>query len=287
MSLVLVTGTLGNVGREVARECALRGLTVRAAGTDEAALRERFPLLDVVQLDFLVPQTWRPALAGCDAVFLLRPPPLGDMKATLCPFVDEAYAAGVKHLVFLSVEGAERNAWVPHRKVELHLMKTSRAWTILRPGFFAQNLQDAYQLDIIEDNRIYIPAGEGRVAFIDAADIGAVAARVFAESEGFREQALTLTGPEVLTFTEVAALLTAVLGRSIRYEAASIPGYLKHLRWRRGMTWMQIAVQTVLHVGLRRGDAARVEPTMERLLGRPARTMKEYIQGASSRWRSG
>jgi uncharacterized protein YbjT (DUF2867 family) len=284
-SRVLVTAAAGNVGREVTRECVERGLTVRVAGRSEAELQARFPGLEATELDFLDRTTWARALAGCDAVFLLRPPPLGDMDATLNPFVDAAYAAGIGHLVFLSVAGAERRQWVPHRKVELHLESTGRDWTVLRPGFFAQNLQDAYRRDILEDGRLYVPAADGRVAFLDVRDAAEVAARIFEAPGAFRQQALTLTGPEALTFARVAELLSRTLGRTIRYEPASVAGYVWHLRARREMSWMQVMVQTVLHVGLRRGDAEGISPTVEQLLGRAPRSLADYLAREADGWR--
>lgn len=286
MTRILVTAALGNVGREVVRACADRGFTVRAGGRDESVLRASFPAHELARLDFFDRSTWASALADCDHVFLLRPPPIGDMKATLHPFVDAAYAAGVRHIVFLSVAGADRMKWVPHRKVELHLAATGKSWTLLRPGFFAQNFEDAYRLDIVEDARIYVPAADARVAFIDVRDIAAVAARVFEHPEAFRGEQLTLTGPEAVTFDDVARELTAALGRPIRYEAASLLGYVHHLRRRRHLPWMQILIQTILHRGLRGGDAEAVDPTVEKVLGRPARSMRDYVDAASARWAS-
>lgn len=130
----------------------------------------------------------------------------------------------MRHVVFLSVAGAERRSWVPHRKVEVHLEKVGTAWTILRPGFFAQNLADAYKADIVEDHRLYVPAGDGKVAFLDVRDIGAVTAEIFTR-DAFRGRALTLTGPEAVTFSDVARLLTEILATPIRYEPASVLGY--------------------------------------------------------------
>jgi uncharacterized protein YbjT (DUF2867 family) len=285
MKRILVTAALGNVGREVARACVERGLEVRVSHRDPAALAAPFPGLEAARLDFLDRSSWGPALAGCDAVFLLRPPPIGDMKATLDPFIDAAYAAGVEHVVFLSVAGADRMKWVPHHEVEQHLLASGRGWTVLRPGFFAQNLAEAYRRDVLEDGRLHVPAGAGRVAFLDVRDIGAVAARVFAAPERFRGQALTLTGPEAVTFDQVAGLLTEALGRPVRYQAASIPGYAWHLRRHRGLPWMQIVVQTILHVGLRRGDAEQVDPTVEAVLGRPPLPLKGYIERSAAAWR--
>ncbi len=286
MPMILITGALGNVGSEVATACTERGLSARVADRSVSRLKERFPLLESVRFDFEDRATWPAALAGCDAVFLLRPPPISDMDATLNPFVDAAYAAGVAHIVFLSVLGADTKQWVPHRKVELHLSKSGTAWTVLRPGFFAQNLQDAYLRDIREDRRLYVPAGQGRVAFLDVRDAAQIAARIFERPEQFRGHALTLTGPEALSFSDVATVLTSALGMPVRYTAATIMGYFWHLVLRRRMSWMQALVQTVLHVGLRKGDAERVDATVQAMLGRPSGTLASYVARTVATWRT-
>lgn len=288
MARILVTAAMGNVGREVTLDCLARGLSVRVA-TRAADRSSDWSAnwsgnFDATTLDFWDRSTWSSALAGCDRLFLVRPPPIGDMDRTLIPFVDAAYAAGVQHVVFLSVAGAERMKWVPHRKVERHLMAVGKGWTILRPGFFAQNLADAYRRDIVEDDRLYVPAGAGKVAFLDVRDIGAVAALVFEDPARFQAQALTLTGPAALGFDEVAGLLSTTLGRPIHYRPASILGYARHLRWARGLAWMQIVVQTILHVGLRRGDAEAVEPILADLLSRPPRSLHDYLVDAAKTW---
>ena len=282
MPRVLVTGAGGNVGREVVRECLAAGLEVRAGDRSGGARGPSISGVEAVKLDFLDRATWKQALADCELLFLLRPPPIGDMAKTLIPFVDAAYAAGVQHIVFLSVAGADRMKWVPHRKVELHLISTGTRWTFLRPGFFAQNFEDAYRRDIVEDSRIFVPAGEGRVAFIDVRDVGAVAARTFENTAPYAGQSLTLTGPTALSFFEAAAVLSRAAKRVVRYDPASIPAYAWHLRRRRAMPWMQIVIQTVLHVGLRRGDAEKVEPAVEALLGRPARSLEAYARDAKA-----
>ncbi|MCU0697988.1 MAG: NmrA family NAD(P)-binding protein [Myxococcaceae bacterium] len=280
MSLVLVTGANGNVGREVVRACLASGFEVRAA--DIAPPNE--PDLSFARLDFTDRSTWSAALAGCTFVFLLRPPPLGDMSTTLNPFVDAAFASGVQHLVFLSVSGAESKTWVPHRKVEDHLATTRGAWTVLRPGFFAQNLADAYRLDLLEDDRLYVPAAQGRVAFLDVVDVGDVTARVFSEPERFRGKALRLAGPEAVTFGQLAERVSSVVGRPITYVPASIVGYVWHLWRKRRLPLMQVIVQTVLHVGLRSGEAEPVDDVQAGLLGRPASPLGGYLARTRERW---
>jgi uncharacterized protein YbjT (DUF2867 family) len=277
---VLVTGASGNVGREVVAACLARGFAVRAGHPRTRDAARSSANLERVSLDFQDRATWGPALLGVDLVFLLRPPPLGDMRTTLIPFIDEAYRAGVRHILFLSVLGAERMKWVPHRAVELHLMKSGGGWAVLRPGFFAQNLESAYLRDVLEERRLYVPAGSGKIAFLDVRDVGACAAHVFVNPSAFAERSLALTGPEALTFARVAELMSEVLGLEIRYEAATVLGYVWHLKVRRKLPVMQVLVQTILHRGLRAGDAEIVESTVQELLGRPALSLRDYLERA-------
>lgn len=87
-----------------------------------------------------------------------------------------------------------------------------------------------------------------------------------------------------MAFAEAAALVSRVLARPIRYVPASIPGYVLHCR-RRGLPWGQALVQTILHVGLRFGQAEVVEPTLGGLLGRPPRTLEDYVRDHADLWR--
>ena len=280
---IVVTGALGNVGSAVVKALSERGADVRAADIAPDALTERFGQeLEVARLDFGDAATFGPVLEGAQSLFLIRPPAISRVGPTLNRFLDAAVEAGVEHVVFSSVAGAENDRIVPHHRVEQHLLQSGLEWTMLRPGFFSQNIGSAYRRDIVEDDRVFIPAGEGRVAFIDARDIGEVAALALTE-DGHRGQAYHLTGPEAMTIDEVAAVLSDVLGRTIRYEPASALGYFRHLRGQ-GLVVVQAVVQTILHVGLRKGDAEPVTDTVERLLGRPARTVREYLTDYAATW---
>jgi uncharacterized protein YbjT (DUF2867 family) len=190
--------------------------------------------------------------------------------------------AGVEHVVFSSVVGAGTNRVVPHHRIERHLRASGLAWTILRPGFFAQNLGGAYRSDIAR-GRIHVPAGDGRVAFVDVRDLGALAAAILTDPAPHAGRAHTVTGPSAVTFAEVAELLSRELGRAVVYEPASAMGYLRHLG-AGGLPIPQRLVQAVLHLGIRRGDAERVDPTLGQLLGRPPRTIATYIHDHAHLW---
>jgi uncharacterized protein YbjT (DUF2867 family) len=276
---VLVTGASGNVGREVVRALAARGAIVRAAtrggtGSDHAS--------EEVAFDFTDPRTYRAAAAGCDAMFLLRPPPLANVRETLIPFIDAARLEGVRHVAFLSVTGAGSNRFIPHHAVERHLLAASEDFTLLRPGFFAQNLGDAYRRDIVEDSRLYVPAGDARVRWVDVRDVADVAAAALCEPEAHRRKAYELSGFEALSFEEAARVLEEALRRPVRYERASILGYALHLR-RRRQPWSQVAVQTFLHVAMRFG-LQPIDCTLGALLGRAPRTLRDYVRDHASLW---
>jgi uncharacterized protein YbjT (DUF2867 family) len=235
--------------------------------------------------DFFDRATFGPALRDCEGAFLLRPPAIRDVGPTLNAFIDEARYGGVGHLVFLSVAGAGENRFVPHHAVEAHLRRGPGSYTLLRPGFFAQNFADTYRRDLVEDNRLYVPAGRGAAAFVDVRDVADVAAIAFGDPVAHAARAYTLTGPEALTFAQAARVLSEELGRPIHYASASAFGYARHLAGR-GLPLAQIGVQTLLHLGIRYGHAAAVDPTLARLLGRHARTLREYVHDHVALWRA-
>lgn len=280
---IVVTGASGNLGAAVIHALTAAGLPARAAGTDPNALGAQHPGIPAVHLDLHDPRTFGPALDGAGGLFLVRPPAIATVGPTLNALLDVAQHGSLDHVVFSSVAGAETNRVVPHHRVETHLRASTLAWTILRPGFFAQNLADAYANDIRDDNRIYLPAGAGRAAFIDARDIGDAAAAVFCDPQAHRGAGYHLTGSRAVSFDEVARLLGRELGRPIAYEPASIVGYFRHA-CRQGLPAAQAAVQTILHAGLRRGQAEQVDPTLPRLLGRPPRTLEQYIHEHRTAW---
>ena len=281
---VLVTGAVGNVGREVVRAIAARNHDVRAADLSVESIHGMHgDDVDAALLDYEVHDTFGPALDGCDAVFLVRPPAIACMEETLLPFIDAAIASGVKHIVFLSCVGAGTNKLVPHHAVERHLAARQISHTLLRPGFFSQNLGSAYRDDIANEGRLFLPAGRSRVAFVDIRDVAELAALVFDDPLAHQNKAYECTGPEALSFEEAARLMTDVIRRPIRYESASIAGYVRHLHVQ-GLPLAQIAVQTVLHVGLRFGQTSKIDPTLERLLGRRPRTLATYVRESAELW---
>jgi len=221
MQPVFITGATGNIGHHVADLLTQRSIPIRV-GSRSSQTRSPSPLIQQVPFDFNDDRTYAAAISGCRALFLLRPPAVANTKRTLNPFIDAAYSAGVEHIVFVSVTGADTNVIVPHHAVEEHLKESGRSFTILRPGFFAQNLGDAYRKDIAEDDRIFLPSGSGRASFVDTRDIAEAAVSILESPEKHRQIGYTLVGQESMPFVHVAELLSNQLDRAIRYQPASL-----------------------------------------------------------------
>ena len=260
--MILVTAATGNVGSEVVKCLAHRGA--------------QFKVLTRREFDFEKPETFLPAFHKIDKLFLVRPPSIADVNRCFKPLIATAKGIGVKHIVFLSILGADKNRIVPHRKIEDLIVGSGIPFTFLRASFFMQNLSTTHAPDIRENCEIIVPAGSGKTSFIDVRDIAAIAAKVLTEP-GHQNNAYSLTGDEALTYSDVADILSRVLGRKIVYRK---PGAVKFaLRMRkRGYPWMFIAVMVGIYTVARVGLAGTVTADTRTLLGRPAIRFEDFAR---------
>jgi uncharacterized protein YbjT (DUF2867 family) len=276
---ILITGATGNVGGETLRLLAQAGQPVRAAVRRPPATP--LPGVEYIPFDFADPATHAPALDGVGRLLLVRPPAIGDAKGVINPFVSTAQAAGVEQVVFLSLIGVERNRFVPHHAIEAHIQAIGLPYTFLRAGFFMQNLSTTHRAEIAEENRIVIPAGQSRTAFLDGRDIAAVAVRALTEP-GHANRAYPLTGGEAFAYGEVAAIFSEVLGRRIVYANPSVLGFVRHsLGCGRGLG-MTLVMAALYTVG--RGNAATITADLPALLGRPPGRLRQFVEDHWDCW---
>lgn len=279
---ILITGATGNVGRPLVTSLRAAGHSAIEAHPTLAAGGSADPTI-IRALDFYEPATFGPALAGVDRVFLMRPPPISDTKRYIRPFIEAMVAADVQHVVLLSLMGVNRA--MPHWRIEQDLRASGIAWTFLRPAFFSQNLGGAYRDDICVHNRIRVASGRGRTSFIDARDIADVAARVLAGPASHSAKAYTLTGPEAIDYHYVASMLSAALGRAIRYEPIGLLRYRRELL-AAGLPSDYVNVQLLINAIAKLGRAAAIDPTLPRLLDHSPRTLQDYINDHVDLWES-
>ncbi|MEZ5989701.1 MAG: SDR family oxidoreductase [Planctomycetota bacterium] len=280
---ILVTGATGTVGAEVVRILARRGAPVLAAARDPA----RFAApegrsVEIRTFDFEKPETWDAAFQEVRKLFLIRPPALSKVRQVFQPLLDAARQAGVEHVVFLSLLGAEKSLWVPHRRIERAIERSGMRWTFLRPGFFMQNLSTTHLEDIRDDDEIFVPAGKGKTSFVDARDLAEISALALTQP-GFHSRAFPLTGPEALDYYEVAAIFGEVLGRPITYPEPSDLAFFRRMR-KRGHPIGFIAVMIGIYATCRFGMSGRVTKDAATLLGRPPRSVRQFVEDFRDLW---
>ena len=216
--MILLTGSTGSIGLSLAKLLSQRGIPYRGMVRDVAkASTLGLVGAEWVQGDFQDPASLRPALDGIDRVFLLAPP-VENIDRIEAAFLDIAAACGVRHVVNLSAVGAGID--VPHRfgqwhgRTEQYLRESQMDFTILRPNFFLQNLLTMTAM--VQQGTLYVPAGEGKAPFVDVRDIAAVAASCLTET-GHEGKIYEVTGPISIGYSDIAATLSQVLGRTINY----------------------------------------------------------------------
>ncbi|WEO76041.1 NmrA family NAD(P)-binding protein [Cryobacterium sp. SO2] len=282
---ILVTGATGNVGRAVVEALLNAGKTVRAAGRDRDAVRKMFgDRVEAVSLDFTDPSTWTATFSGVRQMFLLRPPQLGKPKKQMLPALEFARRQGVEQIVFLSLQDAEKNKVVPHAAIESWLRTSGISWTFVRASFFHQNLSTTHLMDIRDRNELVVPAGSGATAFVDAEDVGAVAAAALLDPHTYSNKALTVTGDEALTYERIVQILTSELGRPIRYAQPGAIRYALHARRRLLMPWTMVLVTLAIYTTARMGMAAGLTQTVRDVLGRDPISFAQFAHRERGIW---
>ena len=280
---VLVTGITGNVGSEVAGALVNAQYPFVAGVRDVTkARREVGSRYEFVAVDFENPSTYQAAFAGVEKLFLVRPPALADFTRQLKPVLDFSKEAGIRQIVFLSLMGIERNPLPPHYKVEKYIQSLHIPYTFLRPSFFMQSVNQAHCADIKECQDIFIPAGKAKVSLIDVRDIGEIGAKALMES-GHENKAYTLTGKEALDYNQVAEIFSRVLARKINYSNPSLLRFRSRML-QRGVDKKYVHVMIALYLTTRMGMAKAVTPAVEGLLGRPPRSVIDYVTDYAKYW---
>lgn len=223
------------------------------------------PALSTVRLDLHEPSTWPRALSRVRRVFLAVPNNGANTNGTVKRFAETAASAGVDHVVLLSVAGAQQGT--SHWQVEADVDEVGLARTFLRPTELHQQLADACGDDITNHDRLRMPSGNGRMAYVDARDVARVAAITLVSRSPAPRTTYTLTGQEALSGSDVAALLSRVLGRHIAFEPVS-----------------PSRSSQPLTASSERVSRGATDPTLRRLLGRPPTSLADYFMRHRSRW---
>jgi uncharacterized protein YbjT (DUF2867 family) len=272
--LIGVTGVTGALGSAVVDRLMVPGerLVLLARRPDAAP---SIPGAQVRRAEYADTAQVREALAGIDTLLMVSAAEDVDRLGQHRAFVDAAAAAGVRHVVYTSFQGAAPDCTFTlgrdHWATEEHLRDSGMATTFLRDSFYADFLPL-----MATDGVIRGPAGGGRVAAVARDDVAAVAAEVLGAAPTHAGATYDLTGPEALTLEEAAAIITEVTGTPTRYVEETVPeAYASRASY--GAPGWQVDAWVSTYTAIARGEVARVSGAVQQLTGRPATSLRELL----------
>jgi uncharacterized protein YbjT (DUF2867 family) len=276
--MILVIGGRSKIGSALIELLSARGEQVRAlvrAGEDDAA----FPtVVEPVVGDLADADSLRAAMADAEKAFLLSSPHR-DAVQWHCNAIDAAREADVGLLVRSSILGSDGDTSAEfisaHTRADHYLEQSGLEYVILRPNLFLQNVPESNIPSIGTDGNMYVNAGEARISMVDTRDVASVASVVLTEA-GHAGASYDVTGPEALSYDDVAAKLSGALGRQVAYVDTPDDTVREGLLGMGLDQWFADAL-----VGLYQdyrdsgadGYASAVTDTVERLTGQPPRTL--------------
>lgn len=277
--MILITGATGNNGAEIIKQLAAKNVRVRAMVRDCArAEKIALPNVELVEADFDRPETLLKALTGVERAFLVTNS-TEHAQAQQLAFVDAARQSGVRHLIKLSQFAANADSPVRylryHAAVEAAIVASGIAYTFLRPNLFMQGLLN-FRSTITAQNAFYAAAGDAKVSVVDVRDIAAVAVAALTET-GHESKIYNLTGPQALTHSEMAAYISAAIGRQIAFVDVAPAAMLESLRGI-GMPVWQAEGLLEDYAHYRRNEAAAVLSGVRDAIGIVPHSFEEFAR---------
>ncbi len=265
-SPILIIGGTGKTGRRVADKLAARGAATRIASR---SAETRF--------DWDDPSTWAAALTGVSAAYVAYSPDLAVPEApdAIRELARMAADRGVRRLVLLSGRG-EKEA----QRCERIVLDTNPAWTVIRASWFNQNFDEGFFLEPLRAGVLALPAGSVLEPFIDADDIADVAVAALTEP-GHEGQIYEVTGPRLMTFTQVVDEIARATGRDLSYQQITTDDFAH------GMREQQVPEQVVdltryLFETVLDGRNAATADGVQRALGRSPRDFADYARAVAA-----
>ncbi|MDG4763627.1 NAD(P)H-binding protein [Solwaraspora sp. WMMD406] len=278
-----MTGATGNTGRRIVATLVAAGHPVRAASrhrpTHPAAAAGHVPF------DWHDPATHRPAVDDVHAIYLMPPPASADPVGQVGALLDLAQDAGVRRIVLLS-SSAIRSGDPGPGQLPATVADRFPEWTVLRPSWFMQNFvaeQHHHGVSIRRDGEIVTATDDGRIAFIDVADIAAVAVRALTDPVPHNAEHL-LTGPQTHSYTEVATMISEVSGRPVRHRTVDV-ATMRHRLADFGIPDGFAALLAGMDAAIAAGAEDRTTRTVADVTGRQPTSLRDFCTAHADHWR--
>ena len=275
MTTIVTTGSTGRLGSRVAHRLADAGAEQRLLVRDRARAPE-LPRTEVHTAEYADQTAVSRALDGADVVFMVSGGETLDRVAQHRSFIDAATEAGVGHLVYTSFFGASPTSTFTlardHAATEQIIRESGLPFTFLRDNLYA----DFLPLMVGEDGVIRGPAGDGRAAVVVQDDIADVAAVILQAPADHAGATYDLTGPRSLGFDEMAAIITTVTGRPVRYEPETLDeAYASRASY--GAPRWQVDAWVSTYTAVATGELDGVSDAVATITGRPATSLEDLL----------
>ncbi|MEM9478059.1 MAG: NmrA family NAD(P)-binding protein [Verrucomicrobiota bacterium] len=262
----LVLGGTGKTGRRIVQRLQAKGVPVRVASRSGET-----------PFEWNDPTTWAPAIQGVHSIYIAFHPDLAvpGAKEAIQQLVDLAKEADVKKLVLLSGRGEEEA-----QRCEKIVQESGLDWTVVRCGWFNQNFSENFMLDMVLDGVIALPFSGHAEPFVDVDDIADVATAALTET-GHSGQVYELTGPELLTFPEIAEKISKASGKEVRFQPISREEFVQ------GLLDQQVPKEFVdlldyLFTFVLDGRNSYLADGVQRALGRAPRDFDSYARDVAA-----
>jgi len=291
MDTILVTGATGTVGSEVVQQLALSSSSsidkkiIRAGvhSLNKVDKLKQYKTVEIVNIDYYKSETITNALQNIDKLFWLTPlaPNTTQISTNL---VKEAQKNDIKHLVKLSVMDADIEPATTitrlHRQEEKIIEESGIPYTFLRPVGFMQNFINFFGQTIKNQNAFYLPAGDGKVSFVDVRDIAAVAVKTLVANDNDNQhigKAYGITGDELLTYKQAAEILSKEVGKKINYVNISDEEARKAMKGIGMEDWLIDGMMELYGI-IKDGHAAQITNTVEQIVGKKPLSFSQFAK---------
>jgi NAD(P)H dehydrogenase (quinone) len=272
---IVVTGVTGRLGGRVALRLSARGLPLRIVVRDPDRAPD-LPDTQVIRAHYDDADALHAAFVGAHTVFMVSAAEHPERLSQHLTAVDALVLAGVRHVVYTSFVGASETATFTlardHWATEQKIRDSGLEFTFLRDNLYA----DLLPLMVGDDGVLRGPAGDGRVSFVTQDDIADAAVGVISGPQEHAGETYDLTGPDALTLTEAAYVLSRSRGRTVAYQDQTVEEAYASRRQLGAPDW-QLDAWVSTYTAIRAGELAGVSNAVERLAGHPATSLESLL----------
>ena len=276
--MILLTGATGKTGSATAKALNEKGITFRALIRNEEKRGDIESLGGEVVIGSIEnKEAVDQSMVDVETALILLPNSENQLSLEK-QLVDSAKQAGAKRVVKMSSIEATPDATSPipklHLESEEYIKQSGLSWTMIKPNFYMQNLL-ASAGTIKDQGKIFLPMGEGKTGMIDTTDVGKVLAKVLSE-DGHESMNHEITGPEILSFYEVAEIFSKGLDKQVDYVDVPLGAYKETLGQFLTNQWHLDAVID-LFKGIADGGIEEKTDTYSELMGESPKSLSEFI----------